>query len=282
MRIMRWSHFAVIGLAGLALLLLVREASHSHQLKTLRQEREELLAQHQSLVERLDGIESRLRHLNQPGDPDVVFNQTALSDPRLSARVTELESQVRALQAQFGNDYDPTLAPLEPEVEMDTNAASKRAWGPEQVTGPPDTDREGDARTAWATAEMDAGPEWLAVRFDRAVEIKQVRVRENFNPGAITNVSAVVNGTEMVLWQGYAGRGRALRNFLVSAPPGIHAHTIIIHLDTKRASGWNEIDAVELIGRDGTRQWAASASASSSYAERPASRPFLQFQPRSE
>jgi hypothetical protein len=278
---MRWSHFAVIGVVGLALLLLVREASHSHQLQTLRVEREELLAQNQSLAERLDGVESRFNRAHETAQSDVILNQAAISDPQLSARVTELENQLRALQAQFSIDYDPTLA-AEPEAEMETNASPARAWGPEQVTGPPDTDREGDARTAWATAEMDAGPEWLTVRFGRAVEIKQVRVRENYNPGAITNVSAVVNGAEMTLWQGHAARGRGLRNFLASAPAGIYADTIIIHLDTKRASGWNEIDAVELVGRDGSRQWAASASASSSYAERTVSRPYLQFQPRSE
>ena len=38
-----------------------------------------------------------------------------------------------------------------------------------------------------------------------------------------------------------------------------------VYLDTKRVAGWNEIDAVELIGRDGSRQWAKGASASSSY-----------------
>ena len=43
-------------------------------------------------------------------------------------------------------------------------------------------------------------------------------------------------------------------------------HIRALHLDTTRVSGWNEIDAVELIGRDGSRQWATSAKASSSYA----------------
>ena len=41
-----------------------------------------------------------------------------------------------------------------------------------------------------------------------------------------------------------------------------------IHLDTTRVPGWNELDAVELVGRDGSRQWATSADASSTYAER--------------
>jgi hypothetical protein len=36
-------------------------------------------------------------------------------------------------------------------------------------------------------------------------------------------------------------------------------------MDTKRGKGWNEIDAVELIGQDGSA-WATDAAASSTYA----------------
>ena len=39
-----------------------------------------------------------------------------------------------------------------------------------------------------------------------------------------------------------------------------------VDFDRARVPGWNEIDAVELVGRDGSRQWATSAKASSSYA----------------
>jgi len=52
-----------------------------------------------------------------------------------------------------------------------------------------------------------------------------------------------------------------------SLPAGVQANQIKVYLDRRRVPGWNEIDAVELIGRDGSRQWATSAMASSSYAE---------------
>jgi len=45
----------------------------------------------------------------------------------------------------------------------------------------------------------------------------------------------------------------------------IVARRVKVYLDTKRVAGCNEIDAVELVGRDGSRQWTKSASASSSY-----------------
>jgi hypothetical protein len=52
-------------------------------------------------------------------------------------------------------------------------------------------------------------------------------------------------------------------------PGGIVAQRVTVYLDTTRVTGWNEIDAVELVSRDGSRQWAKSASASSYYGERP-------------
>jgi beta-lactamase regulating signal transducer with metallopeptidase domain/regulation of enolase protein 1 (concanavalin A-like superfamily) len=178
-------------------------------------------------------------------------------------------------------------------------------WGPEQATGAPDTDRAGDLPTAWAPLEPDAGREWLKVDFERAVSIAGVRVRQTFNPGAISKVAAVENGRELVLWQGqdptFSARGNIDLILLVDEPCPDDASELIkgyselsvlipvkiqvvngsveidkdlvcksikIYLDTTRKRGWNEIDAVQLFGKDGSRQWASHATASSTYATR--------------
>lgn len=52
-----------------------------------------------------------------------------------------------------------------------------------------------------------------------------------------------------------------------------------IYLDTALSPGWEEIDAVELVAKDGSRQWATSASASSTYAERGGIQPVLTAPP---
>ena len=46
----------------------------------------------------------------------------------------------------------------------------------------------------------------------------------------------------------------------------VTARAVKVYLDTRRVPGWNEIDAVEMVGRDGQRQWASQARASSSFA----------------
>jgi hypothetical protein len=145
----------------------------------------------------------------------------------------------------------------------------QRSWGPEQVVGPPNTHEAGDIPTAWAPLSSQGGrDEWLHVNYDRAVDICEVRVRETYHPGAIAKLAAVLpDGQEVVIWEGITPPTQAPVDTSFSVPPGIQAQSVKIYLDRTRAQGWNEIDAVELIGRDGTRQWSSSATASTSYAD---------------
>jgi hypothetical protein len=171
-------------------------------------------------------------------------------------------------------DQDPT-AQIRVPVGVDTTAmvgpgavrAGTRAWGPEQATGAPDTDRAGDIPTAWASLEPDGGIEWLQVEFDQAVTIAEVRIRETFNPGAVSKVTAILQGgREHVLWEGVDHTAGAPADFTVKAGDEVVSRSVKVYLDTARVQGWNEIDAVELVGKDGKRQWASRASASSTYA----------------
>jgi hypothetical protein len=145
----------------------------------------------------------------------------------------------------------------------------QRNWGPEQVVGPPDTHAAGDIPTAWAPLSSQGDrDEWLQVNYDRAVDISEIRVRETHNPGAIAKLSGVLpDGQEVVIWEGITPPAEAPTDTGFAAPAGLQAQSVKIYLDRTRAPGWNEIDAVELVARDGTRQWASSATASTSYAD---------------
>jgi hypothetical protein len=164
-------------------------------------------------------------------------------------------------------EYDPDMPPAD-EEEPEADSDHLEAWSAEQVVGPPNTPTAGDARTAWAPREQDGGAEWLQVGFANAAEIAEVRVRESFNAGAIVRITAQVGGAEVTVWEGAAASSKRLRDFVVRPGAGLVSDAITIHLDTARAAGWNEIDAVALIGRDGSRQWASSVRASSSYGSR--------------
>ena len=164
-------------------------------------------------------------------------------------------------------DQDPTAQLHVRAVQPLPLAPAKRPWGPEQATGAPDTEQAGDTPTAWASLNPDEGVEWVRVDFDEAVTISEVRIRESFNPGAVSKVTAILQGgREHVLWEGLDPTAGAPADFTVKAVGEVASRSVKIYLDTTRVQGWNEIDAVELVGKDGKRQWASRASASSTYA----------------
>jgi hypothetical protein len=146
----------------------------------------------------------------------------------------------------------------------------KRRWGHEQAAGAPDTAQPGDIPSAWASKAPDGGEEWLQLDYDRFVDLQQINVVESHNPGAISKVVAVLsNGSEATVWEGMMDPS-ASDELVSSAFPvaeSLRARSVKVYLDTTRVPGWNEIDAVEIVGRDGRKQWATSSRASSSYAD---------------
>ena len=178
-------------------------------------------------------------------------------------RVDELERVVNA-QADI---IEQLLARFEAEDEKQRKA-SARAWGPEQAVGAPDTASAGDFRTAWAPASADGGVEWIQATFAKPTDIAKLIVRQTSNPGAITKVVAVMDtGTEVPVWSGEdPSRGQAIADTPFAFPANVTASKVRVYLDTSKKPGWEEIDALQLIGRDGSQQWAKSVSASSTYA----------------
>ena len=181
----------------------------------------------------------------------------------------------------LGAARDPALLPILRDQVMRPEAAQHGAqladaiavirgkrWSPLQATGAPDTPVAADIGAAWASKTADMGEVWLELDFDVAVTPQSVRIRETYNPGAVARVEAVLDGgTRETLWEGRSDAAQAPRWFepaLKSA--SMPVRTIRIVLDTNRVQGWNEVDAVELLG-DGRRQWASEARASSSYSD---------------
>jgi hypothetical protein len=184
-------------------------------------------------------------------------------DLSAAERVADLE---RVVNAQA--DLIEKLLGRFDEIDAQRQKASARAWGPEQAAGAPDTMNAGDYRTAWAPAGADAGVEWIEASFETPAEAAQVIVRQTSNPGTITKVVAVLeSGTEIPIWSGQdPSKGQALADTPFAFPAGITAGRVRVYLDTSKMPGWEEIDAIQLVGRDGSRQWAKSVTASSTYA----------------
>ena len=141
-------------------------------------------------------------------------------------------------------------------------------WHHAQTVGPPDVANVGmDSRDAWAPAREDGGEEWLDVTFATPLRATGVRIHEVCTAGAVAKVTLYdASGTAHVVFQGTDPLSAPDVFHVAFDLTGYEVQRARITLDTSRSEGWNEIDAVELVGPGG-RSWVASTNASSWFGE---------------
>jgi hypothetical protein len=126
-------------------------------------------------------------------------------------------------------------------------------YGAIQSTGAPNVPGYADDGRAWASASADNQEEWLELTYAKAVHATGVRVRQTFNPGAIKQIELYdETGQTHVVWSGVdPARGGqpqiAWFGVKFAATPFSTQHIRIV-LDSPAVKGWNEIDAVQLVG----------------------------------
>ncbi len=125
-------------------------------------------------------------------------------------------------------------------------------WSAQQATGEPDTLDGGDTPTAWAAASADSEVESLVLAFDVPVIPAGIEIYESYNPGAIVLIEVLDPNTDewVVVWEGTADT--AGENVAIFSPAltsvEFATNQVRLTIDEPAVPGWNEIDAVKLIG----------------------------------
>jgi len=148
---------------------------------------------------------------------------------------------------------------------------ASRDWSPGEATGPPDAPNGGDSVRAWASASADGQEEWLLLEYEHAVVPVAVRVYETCSTGALSKISFITDGGEEVAaWSGTdpTPTGARVGMSVVPLRVSLPVKRLKLYFDSARVAGWNEVDAVALVGAGGRQSWARSARASSTYAAR--------------
>jgi hypothetical protein len=135
----------------------------------------------------------------------------------------------------------------------DKNPASMTSYAPGMATGAPDCERYGDNSKAWATEMADKGIEWLEVRYAKPVHATELRIRQNYAPGAIIKLELIdEGGARHAVWQGADDQKYAQNTIswfgksFEKTPYAVVGARIT--LATNAVPDWNEIDAVQLLG----------------------------------
>ncbi len=131
------------------------------------------------------------------------------------------------------------------------DAQGTAAWSANQATGAPDVDKYGDDGKAWTSKTPDAGIEWLDLKYPRPVHATEVRIRESCGSGAVIKTEVFdEQGTAHTVWAG--NDPTTDLNYLIVKFPKTSFKTdrVKVTLATNVVPGWNEIDAVQLVGTD--------------------------------
>ncbi len=120
-----------------------------------------------------------------------------------------------------------------------------------QATGAPNVDKYSDDGAAWAPKTPDGGIEWLDLKYPKPVYATEVRVRESCGSGAVVKVEIFDDkGTAHAIWQGNDPT-KELNYLMVKFPKtAFKTDRVKVTLATNVVPGWNEIDAVQLVGTD--------------------------------
>jgi hypothetical protein len=131
------------------------------------------------------------------------------------------------------------------------DAQGAASWSANQTTGAPNVDKYGDDGNAWTSKTQDGGIEWLDLKYPKPVHATEVRVRESCGSGAVIKIEAYdEQGVAHAVWQGNDPTTEL--NYLMVKFPKTTFKTdrVKVTLATNVVPGWNEIDAVQLVGTD--------------------------------
>ncbi len=132
-----------------------------------------------------------------------------------------------------------------------SDAQGTAPYSANQATGAPNVDRYADDGAAWAPKTPDGGIEWLDLKYPKPVHATEVRVRESCGSGAVIKVEVYdEQGGAHAVWQGNDPTTEL--NYLMVKFPKTNFKTdrVKVTLATNVVPGWNEIDAVQLVGAD--------------------------------
>lgn len=136
------------------------------------------------------------------------------------------------------------------------STAPKAAYSAWQVTGAPNVDRYSDNPLSWTTKAGDSkDPEWLEVGFAKPVHATSIRIRQNAAPGVIGRIELIDDANVVhTMWEGTDDTPytKDTIGWLVKDFPRTSyvVKGVRITLMTARVWGWNEIDAVQLVGEE--------------------------------
>lgn len=205
---------------------------------------------------------------------DAVLDTVKFFEPNPEAGLTPDESMAEAVteepEAPLPAESEPEVT-SEPEYEFPTArpgeirqwAISAKAssqygnvdWAASQATGEPDVYDCGDNTHAWASYNSNT-VEWIELTYEKPVTPTEINIYQSYNPSQVIQVQmTATDGSKYIAWSGYPEEVENcpdLMTITIDLSKKIKVNKIRITVDQRvNGWGWDEIDAVELVGLSG-------------------------------
>ena len=182
-----------------------------------------------------------------PGNSSATSGTDAAAEAAAKAAAVESALKDDAIK----NDPDGQWAIQAKASSSYQDAEGVASWSANQATGAPNVERYGDDGRAWTSKSQDGGIEWLDLTFPKAVFATEVRIRESCGSGAVIKVELFDDkGAPHAVWAGNDPT-KELNYFPVKFDKTTYkTDRVKVTLATNVVPGWNEIDAVQLVGKE--------------------------------
>ncbi|HQM55164.1 MAG TPA: hypothetical protein PLX29_06740 [Anaerolineaceae bacterium] len=125
-------------------------------------------------------------------------------------------------------------------------------WSAKQAVGEPDVEDCQDDIFAWASSSSNT-VEWIELTYETPVIPFEVTVVQSYNPSQVVDITVIAeDGTEFSVYEGSPETTQYCPAYLtvsIETTAEIYVNKVRITIDQSELGlGWNEIDAVELVG----------------------------------
>jgi hypothetical protein len=176
--------------------------------------------------------------------------------PAAPPTAAEREAERKKAQIEWALKQDEIKSDPHGQWATDAKASStfndakgNTSYSANQATGEPNVQTYSTTPQAWSSKTPDSGIEWLELTFAKPVRANAVRVRESSGSGALIKIEVFdEKGAAHTVWTG-ADSTKEL-NYLIAEFPktAFMTNRVKLTLATNVVGGWNQIDAVQLVG----------------------------------
>ena len=176
--------------------------------------------------------------------------------PAAPPTAAEREAERKKAQIEWALKQDEIKSDPNGQWATDAKASStfndakgNTAYSASQATGEPNVQTYSTTPQAWSSKTPDSGIEWIELTFAKPVRANAVRVRESSGSGAVIKIEVFdEKGATHTVWSGTDSTKEL--NYLIAEFPktAFMTNRVKLTLATNVVSGWNQIDAVQLVG----------------------------------